>query len=38
MQAIARKRARDAKSRHDGILATLDVEMFMRAIREWQLF
>jgi hypothetical protein len=38
MQAIARKRARDAESRHDGILATLDVEMFMSASREWRLF
>jgi len=37
-QVIARKRAGDTERRHDGILATLDVEMFMTASREWRLF
>jgi hypothetical protein len=37
-QVIARKRAGDAESQHDGILATLDVEMFMTASGEWRLF
>lgn len=37
-QAVAQTRARDAENRHDGVLVTLDVEMFMTASREWRLF
>jgi len=37
-QVIARRRAGDMERRHDGILATLDVEMFVTASREWRLF